>query len=113
MEHYAPDPRNTILFTGFQAGGTRGASMVAGAQSVKMYGKYVPVRAHVQNLSMLSAHADQNELLRWAGGFQKPPRSTFVVHGEPQSADTLRLALQEKLGWNCSVAELGQKVVLN
>ena len=113
LEHYAPDPRNTILFTGFQAGGTRCASMVAGAQSVKMYGKYVPVRAHVQNLSMLSAHADQNELLRWAGGFQKPPRSTFVVHGEPQSADTLRLALQEKLGWNCSVAELGQKVVLN
>jgi metallo-beta-lactamase family protein len=79
---------------------------------VKMYGKYVPVRAHVQNLSMLSAHADQGELLRWAGGFKKPPRSTFVVHGEPQSADTLRRVLAEKLGWNCGVAELGQKIAL-
>jgi metallo-beta-lactamase family protein len=112
LEHYAPDPRNTILFTGFQAGGTRGAAMIAGADSVKMYGKYVPVRAHVQNLSMLSAHADQGELLRWAGGFKKPPRSTFVVHGEPQSADTLRRVLAEKLGWNCGVAELGQKIAL-
>jgi len=112
LEHYAPDPRNTILFTGFQAGGTRGAVMVAGTDSVKMYGKYVPVRAHVQNLSMLSAHADQGELLRWAGGFKKPPRSTFVVHGEPQSADTLRRVLEEKLGWNCGVAELGQKIAL-
>ncbi len=112
LEHYAPDPRNTILFTGFQAGGTRGATMVAGAQSVKMYGKYIPVRAQVQNLSMLSAHADQAELLRWARDFRNPPRRTFVVHGESQSADTLRHTLEEKLGWACSVAELGQKVTL-
>ena len=73
LEHYAPDPKNAILFTGFQAGGTRGASMVAGAEKVKMYGAYVPVRAEVHDLSMLSAHADKDELLRWAQGFKMPP----------------------------------------
>lgn len=112
LEHYAPDPKNAIVFTGFQAGGTRGAAMVAGAQSIKMYGRYIPVRAEIHNLSMLSAHADQDELLRWAGGFSSPPRTAFVVHGEPQGADALRHALEEKFGWNCVVPDHGQTVDL-
>lgn len=112
LEHYAPDPRNAVLFTGFQAGGTRGAAMVAGAADIKMYGAHVPVRAEVDNLSMLSAHADQGELLRWASGISQAPRQTFVVHGEPQSADTLRQLLSEKRGWNCAVAEHGQRATL-
>ena len=86
--------------------------MVAGAQSIKMYGHYIPVRAEVHNLSMLSAHADQQELLRWAGSFKTPPRTAFIVHGEPQGADALRHALEEKLGWNCVVPDHGQDVVL-
>ena len=113
LAHYAPDPKNVILFAGFQAGGTRGAAMVAGADRIKMYGGYVPVRAKVHNLSMLSAHADQDELLRWAGGFKSAPRTTFIVHGEPQSADTLRHALEEKLHWNCVVPDHGQTVTLS
>jgi metallo-beta-lactamase family protein len=112
LEHYAPDPRNTILFTGFQAGGTRGAAMVAGATDIKMHGVHVPVRAEVQNMPMLSAHADQSELLRWAAAMKRAPRQAFIVHGEPQSADTLRQQLQERLGWNCAVAEHGQTVAL-
>lgn len=113
IEHYAPDARNAIVFAGFQAGGTRGAAIVAGAQSVKMYGRYVPIRASVYNLSMLSAHADRDELLRWARSFQKPPRTAFVVHGEPEGADALRLALSERLGWNCHVAEHGEEITLS
>ena len=112
LEHYVADPKNSILFTGFQAGGTRGAAMVAGAQSIKMHGRYIPVRAAVHNLSMLSAHADQDELLRWAGGFKAPPRTTFVIHGEPQGADALRHSLEERLGWNCVVADHQQTVDL-
>ena len=112
LEHYAPDPRNAILFTGFQAGGTRGAAMVSGAQAIKMFGHYVPVRADVHNLSMLSAHADRDELLRWAGGFAKPPRTTFVIHGEAQSADTLRRQLQEHFGWDSTVPDHGQSMEL-
>ena len=112
LERYAPDPKNSILFTGFQAGGTRGAAMAAGAQRIKMYGHYIAVGAEVHNLSMLSAHADQNELLRWASGFQLAPRTTFIVHGEPQGADALRHALEEKLHWKCLVPDHGQDVVL-
>jgi metallo-beta-lactamase family protein len=113
LEHYAPDPKNTILFAGFQAGGTRGAAMVAGAPRIKMHGHYITVRAKVHNLSMLSAHADRDELLRWASAMNIPPRTTFIVHGEPQSADALRHSLEEELHWNCVVPDLGQTVTLS
>ena len=113
LERYAPDPRSAIVFAGFQAGGTRGAAMVGGAQRIKMYGHYLPVRARIHNLAMLSAHADQGELLRWAGGFAVPPRQTFVIHGEPQSADTMRHVLEEELRWNCTVPDHGQTIALS
>jgi len=112
LEHYVSDPRSAIVFAGFQAGGTRGAAMIAGAPRIKMYGRYLPVRAQIHNLSMLSAHADQSELLRWAGGFTQPPCNTFIVHGEPASADAMRLALEESMRWNCTVPDLGQTVTL-
>ena len=113
LEHYAPDPKNSIVFAGFQAGGTRGAAMVTGATSIKMHGQYVPVRAKVHNLSMLSAHADRDELMRWAGTLNSRPKRTFVVHGEPTAADALRHALEETLGWDCLVPDHFQQVVLS
>ncbi len=113
LAHYASDPRSAIVFAGFQAGGTRGAAMIAGATRIKMHGRYLPVRAQVHNLSMLSAHADQAELLRWARGFTQAPRHTYVVHGEPASADTLRHTLEEELHWTCTVPDLGQTVTLS
>jgi metallo-beta-lactamase family protein len=101
----APDARNTILFSGFQAAGTRGASMLAGAPSVKIHGAYVPIRAEVKTLSMLSAHADRDEILRWLAHFKAPPRLTCVTHGEPTAADALRLAIQERFNWPVRVPE--------
>lgn len=112
LKQYAPDARSTILFTGFQAGGTRGAAMVAGAPSVKIHGAYVSVKAEVKNLDMLSAHADSDELLRWLRGFKTPPRRTFVTHGEPAAADALRHRIEEELRWDCLVPEQGQTVAL-
>jgi metallo-beta-lactamase family protein len=100
------------LFAGFQAGGTRGAAMMAGADSIKIHGQYVPVRAEVKNLDMLSAHADVDEILRWLHGFRVPPRMTFVVHGEPAAADALRHRIEEELGWPCTVPDHGQKCEL-
>jgi metallo-beta-lactamase family protein len=110
LVRYAPDPKNTILFAGFQAGGTRGASMLAGAESIKIFGSYVPVRAEVHSLSMLSAHADQAELLRWAGALKEPPQLAYVVHGEPEAADGLRHALEERLHWNFVVPDHRDRV---
>ena len=112
LKQYAPDPNSTILFAGFQAGGTRGAHMLAGAAEIKIHGSWHKVRAEVLNLHMLSAHADANELMRWLSGFEAPPRRTFIVHGEPDASDALRHRIQEELGWDCEVPERGQRVEL-
>jgi len=105
LKRLAPDHRNTILFAGFQAGGTRGAAMVAGAETVKIHGEYVPVRAEVSNLHMLSAHADADEILAWLRNLRSPPRMTFVTHGEPNASDALRHRIEEELNWPCTVPE--------
>lgn len=105
LKTFAPDPRNTILFTGFQAGGTRGAAILAGADSVKIHGAYVPIRAEVAIINNLSAHADYSEIMDWLKGFRKVPRRTFVTHGEPAAADALRHRIEESLGWSCRVPD--------
>jgi metallo-beta-lactamase family protein len=112
LKHFAPDRRNTILFTGFQAGGTRGAAMTAGADSVKIHGQYVRVNAEVANLQMLSAHADADEIMAWLGNFEAPPRMTFVTHGEPAASDALRHRIAEELGWPCTVPDYREETEL-
>ncbi|HSR54724.1 MAG TPA: MBL fold metallo-hydrolase, partial [Alphaproteobacteria bacterium] len=105
LKHYAPDHRSTILFTGFQAGGTRGAAMVGGAEAVKIHGQYVQVKAEVDNLQMLSAHADADEIIGWLGQFRAQPRLTFVTHGEPAASDALRHRINEELNWQSRVPD--------
>ncbi|HZP85680.1 MAG TPA: MBL fold metallo-hydrolase [Burkholderiales bacterium] len=105
LKAFAPDLRNTVLFSGFQAGGTRGASMLAGASSVRIHGIDVPVRAEVALLDMLSAHADRAEILRWLSGFETPPRRTFMTHGEPAAADALRAHVAQTRKWDCHVPD--------
>jgi metallo-beta-lactamase family protein len=112
LKHYLPDRRNTVLFAGYQAAGTRGRAMIDGADSVKIHGEYHPVRAEIANLSMLSAHADQEEILAWLAHFARPPQRTFIVHGEPIAADALRLRIEERLGWACQVPDSMETVRL-
>lgn len=112
LKKFAPDPRNTVLFVGFQAGGTRGAAMLAGAEAIKIHGQYVPVRAQIDRIDNLSAHADYAEILDWLGHFKTPPRQTFVTHGEPTAADALRHRIEERFGWKVTVPEYQQTVRL-
>jgi metallo-beta-lactamase family protein len=112
LKAFAPDPRNTLLFSGFQAGGTRGASIVGGADSVKIHGEYVPIRAEVESIDSFSAHADAAEILEWLRGFERPPRRTFITHGEPAAADALRRRMDEALGWSVDVPDYLQTVQL-
>jgi metallo-beta-lactamase family protein len=112
LKAFAPDPRNTILFAGFQAAGTRGAAILNGATSVKIHGEYVPVLAEVQVLSNLSAHADYAETLRWSEGFEAAPKQTFITHGEPVAADALRHRIEEAKHWPCTVPDYLQSVEL-
>ncbi|PPE74342.1 MBL fold metallo-hydrolase [Solimonas fluminis] len=112
LKAFAPDPRNAIVLTGFQAGGTRGAALAAGADSIKIHGEYIAVRAPVKTLGNLSAHADYGELLSWLGGFRRPPRRVYLTHGEPEAADALRRRIADQLGWPCEVADYRQRVDL-
>lgn len=110
---FGPDPKNAIVFAGFQAGGTRGALIVGGAKEVKIHGRYVPIRAEVVTLSNLSAHADADELMQWLKGFDGPPRKTFVTHGEPAAADALRRRIQDELKWEVEAPEHLETAVLS
>ncbi len=112
LKSYLGDARHTILFAGFQAAGTRGESLVNGAEQVKIHGQHWPVEARIENLDMLSAHADAEEIIEWLGHFEHPPRQTFIVHGEPDASDALRRRIEEELGWNCLVPEPEQEYPL-
>ncbi|MGE5325450.1 MAG: MBL fold metallo-hydrolase RNA specificity domain-containing protein [Deltaproteobacteria bacterium] len=112
LERCLPDHRNTILFVGFQGAGTRGRIIQSGAESVKMHGRQVTVRARIETIENLSAHADYSEILRWLGKFSKAPRKTFLVHGEPQAAESLKEKIGARLRWDTTVAAYLQKVSL-
>lgn len=110
LKAMAPNPRHHIVFPGFQVAGTRGAKLVDGAPDVKIFGEYVAVKAEVSHLEGFSGHADADGLLRWLRGFERPPRQTFVVHGEPAASDALRSRIADQLGWRVGVPEHGSQV---
>lgn len=102
---FGPDARNTILFSGYQSVGTRGAKLLAGERVTRMFGDMVEIGAEIAELPMLSGHADAAEIMRWLKGFSTAPRRVFVVHGEPAAAEALRIRIDLELGWDCSVVD--------
>ena len=104
------DARTTVLFVGYQAAGTRGRLLREGARQMKMLGQSVPVRAAIMASDAYSAHADQGEILRWLGGFTRPPAATYIVHGEPDAASALQVRIASQLKWRAVVAQDGQRV---
>jgi len=105
-----PDPRNTVIFIGFQSPGTRGATIKSGAKEVKIFGQFVPIRAQVAALEQFSDHADTAELLEWLHTFKGQPQETYLVHGEPDAANQLKQAMTKELGWKVEVAQWKEKV---
>jgi metallo-beta-lactamase family protein len=112
LEKWLPDPASTVVFVGYQAAGTRGRRLQNGEQEIKIHGEFVPVRARVESIGSLSAHADAGELMRWLGGFKRPPRTTFLVHGEVDSANALRDKIEKELGWHAVVPTYKEVVEL-
>lgn len=112
LKMLASDSRNTILLTGFQAAGTRGAALLEGRRDIKIHGEIIHVRAQVEDLTMLSAHADYQDILTWLGNFIRPPRKVFITHGEPESALSLKHHIESQLGWNCYIPNYLDKVIL-
>ena len=111
--HRLPDPKNTVIFIGFQAPGTRGALIKGGAASIKMFGEDVRIRAQIASLEQFSDHADTPELLEWLVTFRQKPSQTYLVHGEPAAAAALQDAITQKLGWKVDVAQWLQKVEIS
>ncbi len=107
LRHRLDDPATTVLFTGYQAEGTMGREILEGAPTVRILGHDVEVRASVEQLDSLSAHADSNEILRWLRGFKEPPRKTFLVHGEPEAQEALAVRIQSELGWEVAIPRQG------
>jgi metallo-beta-lactamase family protein len=107
-----PDSRNTVLFVGYQAAGTRGRRLVNGEKTVKIHGQAVPVRAEIALIETMSAHADSQEIMRWLGAFSSKPAMTYIVHGEPDAMEALSSAMAEKLGWATMMPAHGQRVDL-
>ncbi|MBK9707589.1 MAG: MBL fold metallo-hydrolase [Acidobacteria bacterium] len=107
-----PDDRNTVIFVGFQAAGTRGRRIMDGEKEIKIFGQMIPVNARIEKLENLSAHADYREILRWLGGFKNRPEKVFLVHGEPNAQDALKQKIVEKFGWDVEIPDYLQKFEL-
>lgn len=113
LKAFMPHERNTILFAGYQAGGTRGAALLAGSKTVRIHGADVMVRAQIESLDSFSAHADAEEIVGWLRGFSGSPLRTFITHGEPDAADGMRLRIERELGWACQVPDYLETVALD
>lgn len=111
--HNLPNPKNTVVLVGYQAEGTRGRRLQNGEKTLRLLGEEVPVNAHIETVGSLSAHADSSEILRWLRGFKRPPRKTFIVHGEPDAAAALGQLITDKLGWDIAIPQYQEIVHLD
>jgi metallo-beta-lactamase family protein len=107
-----PKKRNTVLFVGYQAAGTRGRQLLEGAETVKIHGHLVPVAARIERIDSMSAHADAGEIMQWLRGFTRAPRMTYIVHGEPPSQAALKARIEGELGWRVHVPAYLERVEL-
>jgi metallo-beta-lactamase family protein len=108
-----PDPRNTVLFVGYQAAGTRGRTLCDGAKQVKLHGQFVPVAARIERIDSMSAHADAGEIMRWLAGVSRPPSMTYLVHGEPAPLLALATRITGERQWPVHVPKYLERVDLN
>ncbi|MEO8481712.1 MAG: MBL fold metallo-hydrolase [Acidobacteriota bacterium] len=112
LERALPDARNTVLFAGYQAAGTRGRLLLEGARMTVIHGHEVSVAARIEAIDSMSAHADANEIMRWLHGFTQPPSLTCLVHGEPDPMDALKSRIERELGWTVKTPAHQERIVL-
>lgn len=112
LERYIGLPETTIIIIGYQGEGTRGRKLLEGATDIKIHGRYYQVKAKVVEIESLSAHGDQKDLINWLSDLEEAPKKVFLVHGENEPADELRIKIQEKYGFECIVPLMGQEFEL-
>jgi metallo-beta-lactamase family protein len=106
LNNHIENERNTLLFVGFQCEGTRGRSILEGSDYIKFFGEYRKVKCQIRSITSLSAHGDQADIIKWLRNFEKPPKTTFINHGEPHQSDALRVKIEHELGWKVKVAKM-------
>ncbi len=112
LKNFAPDARNMIVLSGYQAPGTRGGALAQGAKEIRIHGQSVEVRAEVVRMNSMSAHADANELVAWMESRRTAPRQTFITHAEPAASDALRIRIERELRWDATVPDYRDEVEL-
>lgn len=112
LERYVVLPETTVVIIGYQGEGTRGRQMLEGAEDIKIHGRYYEVKAKVVEIETLSAHGDQKDLLNWLSELEEKPKNVFLVHGENEPAEELRMKIQEKYGFDCVIPSIGQEFEL-
>jgi metallo-beta-lactamase family protein len=110
FEHYLGDKTATILLAGYQSEGTRGRQLLEGVDEIKLHGRFYSVKASIENIDGLSAHADQSELIHWLSKLKRSPKHIFITHGEPGAANELRNMIKKKLGWNSFIPQLNEEL---
>jgi len=113
LRERAPNPKNTLLFIGYQAEGTRGRAILDGKEFIRMFGEEIPIKAHVERIEGFSGHADYNEMLAWLLGFNQGPKRTFLVHGDPESSLAFAKRIEEKLKWDVTVPQEGDHTIID
>ena len=112
LKTFLPEDRNTILLTGYQDSGTRGDRLLRKESAIKIHGEMIPVRAHIEFMHNISAHADYQEILNWLENFVHPPRKVFITHGNERAAQALKNKIEEKFNWACIIPDYLQTEVL-
>ncbi len=113
LKAYAPDHNSTLVLVGFQAAGTRGRAILDGARSIKIHGQPIPLNCKVEHITSISAHGDYEDILKWLGLFERPPKMTFMVHGEEKAAQVMAERIREKLGWKVTIPKFLDEVHLD
>lgn len=113
LTKFGTDPNNAILISGYQAVGTRGRLLADGAETLRIFGRDVPIRAEVIQLESMSAHADADEMIAWMGAASTPPKMTYVTHGEPEASDRLRFRIANELRWPARAPRMGEIINLD
>ena len=110
LKNHLGDHRCSVVFAGFQAGGTRGARLVEGERSIRIFGQDVAVNAEIVSLPGMSAHADASQIMDWLRTAKRPPQHVYITHGEQDASDALRRRIQRELGWHASVPMMCDRV---
>ncbi len=112
IRHFAPNPHNTILFSGFQVGGTRGDRMLRGEKEIKMFGQMISIGAEIAQIENISAHADSTEMLHWLAHVKKEPHKIFITHGETEASRALKSQIEQKFHWKCDIPSYLDSAIL-